>query len=100
MPLPVDGPLESALPACVESIRRRGVHGGLESPIEVPRVDQFLAALPEARRQAGQERSPSGRGLGDLRTEYRDLQNVRLELHQEIVADGATIHLDLARCDA
>ncbi len=47
---------------------------------------------PEADAQPGCEGRPQGRGLAEVRAYHRNLQNIGLHLHQQVVPGRTAVH--------
>ena len=58
---------------------------GLETPINLPCVLDFRPILPKARGEACEISRPQSRGLDYLRAHNRDVKDISLKLHQEII---------------
>ena len=87
------------VPALDQLFPLGGVHFGLKQLVAAPQVADLLPALPHAGGKAGQIRRAKGGGLPDGRAQYLLVQDVGLELHQEVVAAGAAVHLQGADGD-
>ena len=80
--------------------RARGLvarHRGLEAAVDAPVRADLGRVLPEADGEAGEVRGAEGRRLEDLGPHDGDAEEVRLELHEEVVRGGAAVDAQLAR---
>src|SRR5574341_1815830 len=69
-------------------------HPRLEAPGHLPGPADLVAPLPDPRRQAGQEGRAQRGGFDHARAHHRYLKEVGLELHEQVVARGAPVHLE------
>ena len=99
-PHPIEGALYSPLPATQLLIPLCGGNRWQEGALYGPVALHILLARPEAHGQSRQIGGAQGRGLHTDRAVNLRLQNVRLELHQEIVGTGAAVHLQGVEGDA
>src|SRR6266704_822052 len=81
-------------PSDEKIVRDAAVGGGLEAPIFAPGLENFLFVPPYAGAQAGQEGGAERRGLDDGRARDGHAQDVRLQLHEEIVGGRAAVDLE------
>lgn len=78
----------------------RLVHVWLESLVEFPLVFDFGLVFPESNGETCQVGSTECSRFTHFRTLDRNIENVRLELHEEVVADGPTIDAERLQVDA
>src|SRR5882672_1642679 len=95
--LPTPRPLERTLPLFHPPHRLFALHLRLEALRDFPLFRDFLAARPHATGQARQVRRSQRRGLEHSRTHDGDAEQIRLELHEEVVRGGATVDAQLFR---
>src|SRR5260370_40316006 len=81
----------SALPIGIELIPLVSAHLRLEGAINCPMLAYFLVAAPEAGRHASKIRSTQGSRRSNLWPLHRHSQNISLELHEQVIDDGASI---------
>ena len=92
--------LDRPLPVGVKPFARDGVHRRSELSIELPVAAQVFAIRPIPDGQSREvRRSQRGRLLHD-RTTYASGQQVRLNLHQQIVVRGTAVHLEFRQWDS
>src|SRR5262245_5757806 len=91
---------ERVLPARAQLADSCGRHRRLEAAIGSPLTCGCIAALPEPDGQSGKVRRTQRGRLGNLRADDRRTDQVRLELHQEIVPRRAAVHTQLGQPDA
>src|SRR5436190_17297762 len=82
---PPPRPLERALPLVHPPLRLLALHPRLEPLCDFPLLRDFLAARPHAGGEARQIRRAESRGLENPRAHHRDAEQIRLELHEEVV---------------
>jgi hypothetical protein len=66
-------------------------HGRVENGVAFPAAFQFISAFPKTCRYTGKTGCAQGGGLADHGADYRAAGNIRLKLHQEIVAACAAV---------
>src|SRR5450759_985187 len=91
---PVEGPRDGLLPERVLLVAERRVHLGLPGLVLGPVGAKVLDLGPVADREAGGVGRAEGCRLGNLRADDRDAQDVRLELHEQVVEDHAAVDLE------
>src|SRR5664280_3625798 len=91
---PVEGPRDGLLPERVLLVAERRVHLGLPGLVLGPVGAKVLDLGPVANREAGGVGRAEGGRLGNLRADDRDTQDVRLELHEQVVEDHAAVDLE------
>src|SRR5512132_1172163 len=91
---PVERARHGLLPERVLLVALRGVHAGLPFLVLAPVGAEVLDLLPEPDGQSCGVRRTERGGLRNGRTDDRDVQDVRLELHQRLVVDHAAVHLE------
>src|SRR5207302_10517203 len=98
--LPVAGALDRLLP--LGAADRPLLVGPFWFPgaVHLPVLSQLVEAGPEANRQPGGVRGAQGRGLADRGPYDGGSQDVRLELHQEVVLDHPAVDLEGLDVDA
>src|SRR6476659_7262091 len=97
---PVKRARHGLLPERVLLVALGGVHAGLPFLVLAPVGSEVLDLLPEPDGQSCGVRRTERGGLRDGRTDDRDVQDVRLELHQRLVVDHAAVHLERRERDA
>src|SRR6185503_4636720 len=90
-PHPAERPLDALVPPGDPGLALRGAHPWLPPPSLDIEATQLIEPAPEADGQAGRIRGTERGRLGDGRNRDRPVQHVRLELHEQIVADHATV---------
>src|SRR5712691_11041152 len=89
--LPAPGAFQRPPPFSRPLLGLLALHLRLEALRDFPLSRDFLAALPHAGGQARQIRRAERRGLENPRTHDGDAEQVRLELHEEVVRRGAAV---------
>src|SRR4029453_5251141 len=91
---PIKRPGPGLLPQAVLLVALRRIHPRLPLLVFPPVRTEILYLLPEADRQPGRIGRTERRGLGDGGADHRNVEDVRLELHQGLVVDHPAIDLE------
>src|SRR5689334_14054544 len=90
---PVERPGNRLLPLGVALLALLLAPCGIPATGLVPVVAQLVGGLPEADRESRCVAGTQRGGLGDDRSAHRDAEDVRLDLHAELVGRDAAVHL-------
>ena len=77
-----------------------GTFLGLEGAIFLPGLLDLSTIFPKTSRQASEVSRAEGSGFHDFGPDDWDAENVRLELHEQIVAGGPAIDAQFVYSDA
>src|SRR6266487_4173266 len=80
---PVQRALNGPLPTSIELIALISTHLRLKGTINSPMFGKFLRSAPEAYSQTSKVSSTESSRFRNLRSLYRDAQNISLELHEQ-----------------
>ena len=89
---PIKRPSNRLIPAGEQLAAFILVHRGRIQRIAPPELLQLLAAVPHTGRESGKIACAERGRFADDRTANRAVRNIALELHQEAVAAGTTVH--------
>src|SRR5205085_3159463 len=88
------------LPVLEVLVALRRVHLRLPALVLTPVLPEVLLAVPQPGGETRGVGSAERGGLGNLRADHRDPKQVRLELHQQVVADHAAVYLERVQVNA
>src|SRR3954462_13183486 len=97
---PVKAARDCLLPAAVGGVASIGTPLRLPLAFDGPLLAQGVGVAPDATGQAGGVGRSQGRGLSDDWPDYWHAENVRLQLHQQVVDRRAPVHLEYRQRDA
>src|ERR1700722_19480970 len=92
---PVQRACDGFRPGAVKSAAPRLRHLRFPALVDRPIADQIFAIAPKPYRKTCGVCGSQGGGLGDLWPHHGNIENVRLELHQQFVADHSTVDAQL-----
>src|SRR4051812_30246132 len=90
-PGPSQGRLDGPVPPSYMRLPVLGFHAGLK-PGKPPPREKLVRRLPHPRCQSGQAGGAERGGLHQIRSFDRDVQHIRLELHQPVVGRSTSVH--------
>src|SRR5215213_3758973 len=96
---PVEGPCDGLLPEPVLLLPDRLVEPRGPLLVLRPVRPQVLDLRPEPDGEAGRVGRPERRRLRDFRPNHRNTEDVRLELHQQLVVDHPAVNLEGRQLD-
>ena len=95
----MQGATDGIGPALIEFGSGVCIHHRFEGSVDIPVIDDVLLVVPEADFETGEIGSAFGCGFDDGRTVDRHAEDIRLELHQEVVVASAAVDFQrLKRC--
>src|ERR1700730_6551114 len=97
---PIARPLDGLLPLLPAGRPLLVAPFRLPGAVDLPVAPQLVQARPEADGQAGRVRGAECCGLADRGTHHGRAEDVRLQLHQEIILDHAAVDLERLDVDA